>query len=52
MHILRGPSVLFTNNTSVSPVEILGLMKPLFGRYFNFSFDLLSPARAILLGET
>ncbi|KAK4737051.1 hypothetical protein R3W88_000748 [Solanum pinnatisectum] len=48
--ITEEPSFFFTNNTGVPHAKILGLMKPLSRRSFNYSFNSLSSARAILLG--
>ena len=51
MYILKEPSFFFTNNIGAPNGEILGLMKPLSRRCFNCSFNSLSSAGAILLGE-
>ena len=50
MHIMREPSFFLTNNTGAPHGEILGLMKPLYTRSFNCSFNSVSSAGDILEG--
>ena len=50
MNILREPSLFFKSDTGAPHHKILGLMKPLFGRSFNYSFNSLIFVGAILEG--